>query len=113
LRPCPERICPQWGHCWARLGTRLANGLGLDFADRVFERQALARNVRFGQRRFDTAQLCDQSRARPFVQCAASLAGAGAKPVHGAGDERMIVGHFLKLTLGSPKFHLTLRTDFA
>ncbi len=59
------------------------------------------------------AQLRDQSRARPLVERAAGFAGAGAEPVYGAGDERMIVGHCLKLTLGSSKFHLKLQMDFA
>ena len=35
--------------------------------------------------------------ARPFIECPAGFPGALVKPFDGAGDERMIVGHYLSL----------------
>ena len=55
------------------LRARLADGFGLDLADGVFERQALARDVRLGERRLDRSQLRDQSRARALVRAPGEL----------------------------------------
>ncbi len=117
LRSRCRRIWPQRRRRRTRLGARSAHRLGFDLADRVFERQPLARDVRLRERRIDAAQLRHQGRARPLVERPASFAGAGAKAFDGAGDERVIVCHFTSLRLlpvfGSRKFHLKLQTDFA
>jgi hypothetical protein len=97
----------------ARFGARFTRRLGLDFANRVFERQALPGDVRFRQRRIDAPQLCDQSGARPFVKRPAAFTGRGAEPFDGAGYERIVVGHLCKLYAGFPKTASKLRMDFA
>ena len=69
-------------------------GFGLDLADRLFEREPLARDLGFGQRRIvHPAQLRDQSRARPLIEQAAPLAGILLETGDGLGDERIVISH--------------------
>ena len=63
-----------------RFAAQAADRLGFDFADRVFEREALAGDIRFGQRRIDAAQLRDQRGARTLVERPAGLAGEVPSP---------------------------------
>ena len=72
---------------------RALGGVGLDLADRLFEREAFARDVGFVERRLDAAQLIDQRGARALVEHAAVLAGVLFEPGDGAGDQRMIISH--------------------
>ena len=73
----------------------------LHLADRFLEREALARNVGFIERRRDAAQLREQGRARAVVDDAAVLAGVLFKRADRAGDEGIIVGHgSTRLVLG-------------
>src|SRR5262249_20559222 len=91
----------------------LASRLGLDLADRLFERKALARHVRFAQRRRDAAQLRDERRARSLVERAAGVAGVPFQAGNSAGNERVVVGHIprLHLTCGEPA--TSFRTGYA
>ena len=69
-------------------------GFGFDLAHGLFERQPLAGDFGFGQRRLHAAQLRDQRRARPLVQRTAALAGRiGVQPGNGAGYQRVIISH--------------------
>ena len=81
----------------ALLGARLARRIGLDLADRVFQREAFFGDFRFRQRRVDAAQLRHQRGPRPFIKRPSSFPRAAVKTFHRAGDERMIVGHHLSL----------------
>ena len=63
-----------------RLGARAAGRFGFDLADRFLERQALARDFGFLQRRIDTAQLRDQRGARPLIERTPVLAGVLSSP---------------------------------
>ena len=83
-----------------RLGARhfaaAPRGFGLDLADRFFQRETLARDLSFGQRRIiHPAQLRDQRRARALIEHATSFAGILFKTGDGLGDERIIIGHSL------------------
>ena len=70
-------------------------GLGLDLAHGLFQRQPLAGDLGFAQRRFDAAQLRDQRGACPFIQRTAALAGStGIQSGNGAGNQRVVVSHF-------------------
>ena len=60
----------------AQLRARLARGIGLDLADRVFERQTFLGDLRFRERRLNGAQLCYKRRARPFIEGPPGLAAA-------------------------------------
>ena len=81
-------------------------GFGLDLADRFFEREALARDLGFGQRRIvHPAQLRDQSRARALIERATAFAGVLFETGDGLGDERIIIGHSLATSLA----HLSRR----
>jgi hypothetical protein len=60
-------------------------------------REPLAGDVGFRKRRLDRAQLCDQRRARPLIESPACFTGTLAKPLDGAGYERLIVGHGMSL----------------
>ena len=84
------------GGCCGRVGARsaiAARGLRLDLADRLFEREPLAGDFGFLQRRIDAAQLRDQRRARPLIERTAGLAGVLFETGDGAGNQRVIVGH--------------------
>ena len=98
----------------SRFVARLARRFRLDLADRLFERKALLGDIRLRERRLVGAQLRDQRVARPFVKRPASLPGAPVQPLHGAGDERMIVGHRLSLRSVAAIFtRFMSRTDSA
>jgi len=64
----------------ARRLDELPGRFGLHLANRFLERQALAGNVRFVQRRRHPAQLRQQRRARAFVERAAILALFFSRP---------------------------------
>ncbi len=85
-----------------RVGARAARRFRLHLADRLLERQPLAGNVGFAERRRHPAQLRDQCRARPVVQGPTRLAGALVEPGHGLGDERVIIGHRVPAPLCGP-----------
>jgi hypothetical protein len=68
------------------LDPRPAGGLRLDLADRLFECQPFACDLRFLQGRIDATQLRNEGRSRPFIQSAASLAGVLVKTGYGAGN---------------------------
>ena len=104
------------GGCRGRraFGARLADALGFDLADGVFERQALARDIGLRQRRLDRTQLGDERGARPLVQPPAGFAGVVVEALYGTGDQRMIVGHrVFSLRSALQSFTLKLRTGFA
>src|SRR5581483_6801618 len=61
--------------CARLIVARALGRLGLDLADRLLERKALAGDVGFVERRLDAAQLIDQRRAGALVEHAAVLAG--------------------------------------
>ena len=81
------------------LRLRVGDGLGLDPADRLFERQPLARDLVLVERRIDAAQLIDQRRTRALVQSAAVLAGIAVETADGAGDQWVIISHRASLCL--------------
>ena len=58
----------------ARRLDELTRRFGLDLADRLLEREALAGDVGLVERRRHAAQLREQGRTRPFVERAAVLA---------------------------------------
>ena len=62
-------------------------------ADRLLQRQPLARDVGFIERGIDAAQLGDQRAARALVQRTAVLAGVLVEAGDGAGDQGKIVSH--------------------
>jgi hypothetical protein len=66
---------------------------GFDLADRDLERQPLAGDVGFLERRPHRSQLRQQSRARPFVERAPIFAVVLVETGDGARDERIVVGH--------------------
>src|SRR5262249_51884013 len=76
-----------------RVEARLARRLGLDLADRLLEREPLARDVRFRERRLHAAQLRHQGGARALVQGATRLAGALVETGDRLVDEGIVVGH--------------------
>src|SRR5450759_3342322 len=82
---------------WRRLGrfrARALDRLRLDLADRLLQRQPLARDVGFLERRLDAAQLVDQRAARALVQRTADFARVLVEAVNGACDQRMIISHW-------------------
>ena len=98
----------------SRLQARLARGIGFDFADRFFQRQPLAGDIGFRKRRIDRAQLGNQRRACPLIESPACFTGTLAKPLDGAGYERLIVGHGMSLRSAPFIFILIkLQTDSA
>ena len=91
----PERGALPEREAWA-LG-----GLGLDLAHGLFQRQPLAGNFGFAQRRLHAAQLPDQRLARPHIERAAALAGGtGVQSGNGAGNQRVVISHLCS-TLGA------------
>jgi len=83
----------------SRLCTGLAHRLGLDFADCIFQRQALTGDLGLGQRRIDAAQLGHKGRAGALIERAPGFRGIVAEPFYGACDERMIICHSGSLRL--------------
>ena len=77
----------------ARLLAGAAGGFRLDLADRFFQREPFAGDLRLIQRRHNAAQLRHQRRARPLIERAPVLAGVLVEPFDGAKDERVIVSH--------------------
>jgi len=72
------------------------------------EREALARDLGFGQRRIvHPAQLRNQSRARTLIKRATALAGVLLETGDRLGDERIIIGH-TSVTLFPPPAGLGL-----
>src|SRR5712671_3140389 len=69
-------------------------GLGLDLAHGLFQRQPLAGDFGFAQRRLHAAQLRDQRGARPLIERAAAFSGGtGVQSGNGAGDQRVVISH--------------------
>ena len=102
----PFRRVAHWGGWWrgthrrrgASAGARgvpgALGGFGLDLAYGLFQRQPLAGDFGFAQRRLDTAQLRDQRGARPFIKRTAALAGStGVQSGDGAGNQRVVISH--------------------
>ena len=88
-------------HARLRCGARwveLSRRLSLDLADRLLEREPLARDVGFRQGRRHAAQLGDQRRARALVERTAVLAVVLLQTGDRAGYERVIIGHRVELT---------------
>ena len=86
------------GQRGARLLLRLRlalRGFRLDLADRLFQRQPLAGDVGFVERRIDAAQLADQRGARALIQRTADFAGVLVETGDGARDQGVIVSHCL------------------
>ncbi len=82
------------GIACARDFTGALGGFGLDLAHSLFERQPLAGDFGFAQRRLHAAQLRDQRRARPLIKRAAALAGGtGIQSGNGARDQRIVISH--------------------
>ncbi|QCI63604.1 hypothetical protein E8M01_04735 [Phreatobacter stygius] len=75
----------------------LGRAVGLDLADRVFQRQPLARDVLFGKRRIHAAQLCNQGRSRAVIDRAACLASVLRQSRDGPGDQGRVIGHCVML----------------
>src|SRR6516164_4391554 len=71
----------------------LTRRFGLDFTDRLLERETLAGDVGLLECRRHAAQLREQRLARAFVNRAAVLATVFFERGDGAGDQRIIVGH--------------------
>ena len=97
---CPRREAAVRAHFGCGLRRRLAarwvelsRRFGLDLADRLFERKALARDVGFRQGRRHAAQLGDQRRARALVERTTVLAVVLVETGDGAGYERVIISH--------------------
>ncbi len=89
-RGAPERVAA----AGARRFPGALGGLGLDLAHGFFQRQPLAGDFGFAQRRLDAAQLRDQRGARPLIKRAAALAGGtGVQSGNGAGDQRVVISH--------------------
>jgi hypothetical protein len=76
-----------------RFGTGFAHRFGFDFADRIFQRQALPRDLGLGQRRVEAAQLRHERRAGALVERAPGFSGIVAEPFYGACDQWMIICH--------------------
>ncbi len=76
----------------------LPRRLGLDFADRLFERQPLARDIALRQWRIDPAQLRDQRRPRALVERTTVFAVVLLQTGDCARYQRIIVSHCSKLT---------------
>ena len=73
-------------------------GLRFHLADRLLERQPLAGDLGFAQRRIDATQLRDQGGAGPLIKRATALAGGiGVQSGDRAGDERVVISHFCLL----------------
>ena len=81
------------GRARPRRLARMTRRFRLDLADRLFERQPLARDLGFFERRSHAAKLRHQRDARPLVKRAPVLAGVLFQTGDGAGDQRMVVGH--------------------
>ena len=78
-------------------------GLGFDLAHGLFQRQPLAGDFGFRQRRLHAAQLRDQRGARPLIERATALAGStGIQSGDGAGDQRVVIGHINSTVLRFP-----------
>ncbi len=77
-----------------RLGAHALGGFRFQPADRVFQRQTLAGDIGFVERRFDTAQLVDQRRTRALIKRATVLARILVEACDGAGDQGIIVSHY-------------------
>ncbi len=75
------------------LALRELVGLVLDPPDCVFQRQTLARDLGFVERRVGAAQLIDQRSARALVQRTADFAGAVVEARNGARDQRIVFSH--------------------
>lgn len=71
-----------------------ADGIGLDPAHRILERQALACDFGFAQGRLHAAQLGNQRRSRALIERTPLLAGGtGVQSGDGAGYERIVISH--------------------
>jgi hypothetical protein len=86
-----------------RRARSVAGALGcfrFHFADRLFQGQPLAGDFGLAQRRLHAAQLRDQGSAGPLVERTAALAGSiGVQSGNGAGDQRVVISHFLYYAL--------------
>src|SRR5262249_6383406 len=94
--PCRRVAAARLGGCDIRLrrsDPHPPRRLRLDLADRLLERQALARDVRLAQSRRRATQLIDQCRAGTFVERTTCLAGVLLETGNRAGDEWIVVGH--------------------
>ncbi len=101
-----ERIAAAATTPGAATGTRglagALGGLGFDLADGLFQRQPLAGNLGFGERRLHAAELRDQGRARPFIERAPAFAGSvGVQGGNSAGDQRIVISHFSSIIRAS------------
>ena len=99
-----QALVAQRGPLLLRLGDRIARALGrlgLDLSDRFLQRQPLLGDVGFLERRLGVAQLIDQRAARALVQRAAVLAGVLLEAADGAGNQGIIVSHYLSFSLNT------------
>ncbi len=88
-------------------------GLGLDLAHGFFQRQPLAGDLGFAERRLDAAQLRDQCGARPLIKRAAALAGStGIQSGDGTGNQRVVISHFDSTMEAFRKHLIKPRMDF-
>src|SRR6185369_9127706 len=92
-------------------GHGLPRRFGLNLADGLLEREALARDVRLAERRAYTPQLGDQRRARAFVERTPSVAGVPFEARNGAGDQRVVVCHTTSLHLHARISAPSFQTD--
>src|SRR6266516_1291672 len=75
-------------------GLRPVRHLGFDLADRFVERQTLAHDLRFRERRCKTAELNHQGPPRVLVnRSTPGLVGVPVKAGDGAGDELIVIDH--------------------
>ena len=75
-------------------GLRPVRHLGFDLADRFVERETLAHELRFRQRRRKTAELDHQGPPRAFVKRSTpGLVGVLVKAGGGSSDELIVIGH--------------------
>src|SRR5438034_3449046 len=74
-------------------GLRPVRHLGFDLADRFVERQTLAHDLRFRERRPKTAELNHQGPPRVLVKRTSGLVGVLVKAGNGSGDELIVIGH--------------------
>jgi hypothetical protein len=96
----PAFACRPW------LTPCFAHRLGLNLADYILQRHALARDLSFRERRVDAAQLRHERSSGTLIKGAPGLSGVIAKPLYGASNEWMIICHYLELYTRLPKLAL-------
>src|SRR5215212_918079 len=87
-----------------RLHAQEAGRVGLNLANCLLEPEALAGDLRLGERRIHVAQLTDQGGAGALVQHASRLAGILLETSDGLADERVVIGHLISASAPRPLY---------